>query len=104
MRLYYTADFLCNNFDFFLYYSVFIFILVITKNKFFHTFLRLNLDKIKSHPQFSTLDKSEIANVNKLLKSTAFPQAEKLKQYIKDVFESEAKEYKIKMVNFKTHT
>jgi len=56
-------------------------------------FLILFLEKIKTHSQFSTCDKTELAAINKQLKTTAFPRAEKLKKYIKDIFEAEAKEY-----------
>jgi STAM-binding protein len=53
----------------------------------------LNLDKIKTHPGYSNCDKNELSIVKDQLKTIAFPRAEKLKQYIKDVFAHEAKEY-----------
>ena len=60
-------------------------------------FLVLFLDKIKTHPQYATSDKSESANISKQLKTIVFPRAEKLKVYIKETFVNEANEHKIQL-------
>jgi STAM-binding protein len=53
----------------------------------------LYLDKIRSHPAYAAHDKTELIAINKLIKTVSLPRAEKLKQYIKDLFANEAKEH-----------
>jgi STAM-binding protein len=53
----------------------------------------LYLDKIRSHPDYSKHDKTEIIAINKLIKTISLPRAEKLKKFIKDTFAQEAKDH-----------
>lgn len=57
-------------------------------------FIILFLEKIKTHPNYADCDKSQLQPILKQVQNTAFPRAEKLKKYIKDVFASEAQQYK----------
>lgn len=57
-------------------------------------FIILLLEKIKIHPKYETCDKTQLSPMLKQAQSIAFPRAEKLKKYIKDVFLQEEKEYK----------
>lgn len=57
-------------------------------------FIILFLEKIKTHPGYASFDKSQLNPVLKQVQSIAFPRAEKLKKYIKDVFAAEETKYK----------
>ncbi|CAF0774921.1 unnamed protein product [Brachionus calyciflorus] len=48
---------------------------------------------LKTHPEYPTCNKSDIAEINKQLTTIAFPRAEKLKIYIKEIFQNEANEH-----------
>jgi len=54
----------------------------------------LYLEKIKSHPSYSSLNKTELADHRKQAVNSALPKAEKLKSYIKELFAYEANVYK----------
>lgn len=57
-------------------------------------FIILFLEKIKTHPNYANCDKSQLNPILKQVQTIAFPRAEKLKAYIKEIFASQAKEYK----------
>lgn len=52
----------------------------------------LYCETIKLHPQYSVADKDELALISKQVNSIAFPRAEKLKIYIKEIFINEYKD------------
>lgn len=57
-------------------------------------YLILFLQKLKNHPKYGSIDPTEIAKINKQVKTIVFPRAEELKKHIKDIFAKEADQYR----------
>lgn len=57
-------------------------------------FIILFLEKIKTHPDYTTCDKAQLSPILKQCQTIAFPRAEKLKKYIKETFASQEIQYK----------
>ncbi len=66
---------------------------------YFHAFVLysryivLYIEKLKTHPKYGEVDKTELNAISKAIRNEILPRSEKLKAYIKDAFQKEAKEY-----------